>query len=374
MASNLRIFHQHKPLAYLEAPVTPRSWVLNGFGRAEFTASLHYLTTKFPSREEAVMQYNNLVFIEHIPSRDAAGTVNGKLPDWVGIILPDRNWNFGTLGATVYSAEAILTFRPMPLTKISGTPADMFKQMLGFAQSAPALAGLSADIVIQPGIIEDVPETYSDNLATSAYDHIQKLCANARMNWDVTAQVDTKGKLQLYANLYQWKGNTSGYVLNRSNSSPFLPTDKVLHSDNVEGGGPLLTEQGTPYNVIYGYSSADSKESRYFAIGINQKLYNKIGFMAINHVFSGITDQTALQNAAQTMADNSPPLLKFRRVALDIGKTFDSLATGNTVTVKDTTVGFKPGGGFGFEAQARILALDYNDLTTGKAPLQLEII
>ncbi len=359
MPSTFRIFHQHKPLAYLEAPVTPRSWVINGFGRAEFTAGLHYLSTKFPSREEAVMQYGNLVFIEHIPSKDAAGTVNGKLPDWVGITLPDRNWNFGTLGATAYSAEAILTFRPMPLGPISGTPASMFKQILGFAQSAPALAGLATDIVIQPGIIEDVPETYSDNLATSAYDHIQKLCSNARMNWDVTAQVDTKGKLQLYANLYTRKGATTRLEITR---------------DNSEGGGPLLTEQGTPYNVIYGYSQASSKESRYFAIGINQPSVDKIGFLAKNEVFSGITDQTALQNAAQTMADGTPPLLKLRRVALDIGSTFSNLATGNTVMVKDTTVGLKPGGGFGFEAQARILALDYNDLTTGKAPLQLEII
>lgn len=353
MSSIFRIFDHHAhSLAYLESPTTPRSWILNGFGKAEFSAGLQYLKDKFTPKEETVLQYGNLVFVEHIPSKDAAGTANGKLPDWTGIILPDRNWPDKILNATAYSAEAILTFRPMPLTKIGGTPASMFKQMLEFART------ITDDIVIQPGIIEDVSQTFSDNLATSAYDHIKKLCNNAGMDWDVTGQIDSRGNLQLYANLYRKKGAITRLELTR---------------DNVEGSGPLLTEQGTPYNVIYGYSSASTKESRYFAKGINQTSVDKYGVLAANVVFSGITDQTSLANAAQTAADNSPPLLKLHRVALDVGKTFDNLAAGNTVTVKDNTVGFKPGGGFGFSASARILSLDYNDLTNN-APLNLEII
>jgi hypothetical protein len=354
MPSTFRIFDHHaKTLAYLESPTTPRSWILNGFGKAEFSVGLQYLTDKFALKEETIMQYGNLVFIEHIPSKDAAGTANGKLPDWTGIILPDRNWPDKILNATAYSAEAILTFRPVPLTKISGTPASMFKEILGYARS------VAEDIVILPGVIEDIPETFSDTLATSAYDHIKKLCSNTGMDWDITGQVDGRGNLQLYANLYRSKGAVTRLELTR---------------DNVEGSGPLLTEQGTPYNVIYGYSSASTKESRYFAKGTNQTSVDKYGVLAGNIVFSGITDQTSLANAAQTLADTSPPLMKLHRVALDIGKTFDSLAAGNTVTVKDNTVGFKPGGGFGFSASARILSLDYNDLTMGKAPLNLEII
>jgi hypothetical protein len=354
MPSTLRIFdHNSRHLSFLEAPTTPRSWLLNSFGKAEFSVGLQYLKDKLTPKEETIMQYGNLVFIEHIPSKDAAGTANGKLPDWVGIILPDRTWPDKILNATAYSAEAILTFRPMPLTKSNGTPASMFKEMLGYARA------VTDDIVIQPGIIEDIPETFSDNLATSAYDHIKKLCANSGMDWDVTGQIDSRGNLQLYANLYQRKGAVTRLELTR---------------DNVEGSGPILTEQGTPYNVIYGYSSADTKESRYFAKGINQASVDKYGVLAANIVFSGVTDQTSLANAAQTTADNSPPLLKLRRVALDVGNTFDSLAAGNVVTVRDNTVGFKPGGGFGFSAAARILSLDYNDLTIGSAPLNLEII
>ena len=353
MPSILRIFdHYARPLCYLEAPTTPRSWLLNSFGKAEFSVGLQYLKDKFTPKEETIMQYGNLVFVEHIPSKDAAGTANGKLPDWTGIILPDRNWPDKILNATAYSAEAILTFRPMPLTKISGTPGSMFKQMLDMAHT------ITNDIVIQPGVIEDIPETFGDSLATSAYDHIKKLCANSGMDWDVTGQIDGRGNLQLYANLYRRKGAVTRLELTR---------------DNVEGSGPLLTEQGTPYNVIYGYSQASTKESRYFSKGINQASVDKYGVLATNIVFSGITDQTSLANAAQTAADNSPPLMKLHRVALDVGKTFDSLAAGNTVVVRDNTVGFKPGGGFGFSASARILSLDYNDLTN-TAPLNLEII
>src|SRR3989304_4793455 len=153
MPSILHIFdHYARPLCYLEAPTTPRSWLLNSFGKAEFSVGLQYLKDKFSPKEETIMQYGNLVYIEHIPSKDAAGTANGKLPDWTGIILPGRNWADKILNATAYSAEAILTFRPMPLTKISGTPASMFKEMLGYARA------VTDDIVIQPGVIEDRSE------------------------------------------------------------------------------------------------------------------------------------------------------------------------------------------------------------------------
>lgn len=367
MASNFRIFsHFASYLATLDVPTTPRSWILNGYGKADFSVGTTYLYDRFHPQEETILQYNNLVFIEHVPSKDAAGTVNGKLPNWVGVILPERTWSQGVVSLTAYSAEAILTFRPMPLTKISGTPGTMFKQILNFARMS------ADDIVIQPGIIEDVPETYSDTLATSAYDHIRKLCQRANMNWDVTAEVDTKGQLQLYANLYRFKGNGSGMELDSTNSEPPPPANEQLTSDNTENTSPLLTEQGTPYNLIYGYSSASTKESRHFAVGRNEASIAKYGVLACNHVFSGITDPTALKLAAQAMADASPPVNMVRRVTLDNGDTFASLAAGNIVTVKDTNAGFKAGGGFGFETSARILSLDYNDLTN-KAPLNLEV-
>jgi len=353
MPSVLTVYdHFAKYLATIDAPTTPRSWVLNGYGKAEFSVGLPYLTERFAPKEETILQYNNLVYIEHVPSQDASGTKNGKLPAWVGVILPDRTWNFGVVAVNAFSAEAILTFRPMPLTKINGTPASMFREMLGYARQS------ADDIVIHPGVIEDLPETFSDALATSAYDHIKKLCQNAGMNWDVTAQVDWRGVLQLYANLYRRKGSDMRLELT---------------SDNTENSGPLLAEQGTPYNTVYGYSQANTKESRYVSIGRNQASIDKFGVLAVNQTFSGITDQTALANAAQSMADQrATPVKLVHRVVLDNGLAFSSLATGNTVTVKDNNAGFKPGGGFGFEAQARILSLDYNDLSN-KAPLNLEV-
>ncbi len=352
MPSTLKVFsHSARYLANLEAPTTPRSSILNGYGQAQFTVGLSYLTDKFSPKEETILQYGNLVYIEHIPTSEADGTKRGKLPAWVGMILPDRTWDFGMVHITAYSAEAILTFRPMPLEPINGTPAQVFKQILNYANS-------NVELVIQTGIVEDIPQTFSDTLATNAYEHIQKLCNRAGMNWDVTAQLDSRGVLQLYANLYRFKG---------------ADTNLELNSNNTELSGNLLTEQGTPYNTIHGYSQASTKESRYFAIGRNQASIDKYGVLATNHIFSGITDQAGLQNAANTLALNSPPVRKFRRVALDVGSTFDSIQTGNVVMVKDTNVGFKPGGGYGFDASARILSVDYNDLVDGKCPLNLEI-
>lgn len=353
MPSNLRVFdHFARHLAYIDAAITPRSYVLNGYGKAEFTVGTQYLYERFNPREETILQFGNLVFIEHNPTKDAAGNTNGKLPGWVGIILPDRGWPYLKTSVTAYSAEAILTFRPMPLTKIQGTPKTIFLQILEYARPFEG-------ITIQPGTVDDIDEPFSDNLTTSAYDHIQKLCTRANMNWDITAQIDSRNNLQLYANLYARKGSDTRLILNE---------------DNTENADPSLTEQGTPYNIVYGYSQASTAKDRKFAVGRNQESIDKFGALATNHVFSGITDFAGLQAAAQAMADALAfPRKITRRVALDIGGTFDYLQTGNTVIVRDNNAGFKAGGGFGFETTARILSLDYNDLTN-KAPLHLEVL
>lgn len=354
--STFRVYdHFMRPLDHIDAPSTPRSWVLNGFGKNEFTVGLPYLSERFGGKEETILQYNNLVFIEHNPSKDANGTLGGKLPDWVGVILPDRGWTLARLGCNCYSAESILKFRPLAFKKIEGTPKAIFLEILEHARL------IADDIVIQPGTVDDIPETFSDNFVTSAYDHIQKLCTRAGMNWDVTGQIDSRGNLQLYANLYARKGTDTRLILNEDNSEADAET-------------PLMTEQGTPYNVVYGFSQSSTEKDRKMAIGRNQESIDKFGTLAINHVFSGITDLAGLRNASQAMADALAfPQKITRRVVLDKGLAFDNLRVGNTVIVKDNNVGFKRGGGFGFETTARIMSLDYNDLTN-KAPIHLEVL
>ncbi len=350
MTSKITLFdHFLRPLDELNGvPTTPRSWLLNDYGRCEFSVS-----TADPKCNATLLQFGNLVHIVHIPSKDENGTIKGQLPDWTGILLPQQDWDLGTVHMTAYAAEAILAFRAMPYVSVSGTPYEVFTQIL---KQTNARAG---NIVFQTGLVDDLPLTFPDDLRTNAYDHIKKLAKNAGMDWSVTGQINSHGSLELFANLYQRKGVVSNIDLN---------------STNTELASPLLSIQGTPSNQVFGYSQAATANGRYTAEAIHQESVNDYGPLQLNQVFVGMHDATSVYNAAQARAvERGRPVMKVKRIALDYKDTFSYLDTGNIMNIKDTNVGFNPNGGFGFERQVRILSIDYNDLSN-KAPLNLEVI
>ena len=348
MASRISIFdHFARPLAEIEAPTTPRSWVLNEYGRCEFSIS-----TSDPKCTEQNMQFGNLVFIEHLPSKDETGQIHGKLPDWTGIILPPRTWDLGVLHIVTYGIEALLAFRSMPYASVRGTPRTVFTQILEHAQER------AKNIVIQPGSLDDKPLTYPDDLRMNAYDHIRKMVDNVGMDWDVTGQINEKGELELLANLYDKKGVASGLV---------------LHNNNTELQPPLLTEQGTPSNQVFGYSQAQTSQARHKVEVLNQEALDDYGPLQLNQVFTGKHDPTSVRLAAQARADErGRPKKIIKRVVLDRSDAFSLINIGNTVTVKDANVGFY-NGGFGIDTQVRIISMDYNDLSN-KTPLNVEVI
>lgn len=357
MSSRIRIFdHFCHPLVELSGvPTTPRGWILNKFSRCEFSVGYNHLLPQASQKwNERNFQYGNLIHVEHIPTTDASLAKRGKLPDWTGIILPNRDWDLGVGHVTAYSAEAILAFRAMPYVKISGTPKSIFTQILDHAHAR------AKNIIIQPGQLDDLPVTIPDDLKTNAYDHILKLISDSGMDWNVTGQIDEKNNLQLFANLYARKG---------------IKTNLVLNSTNTELQGPLLSEQGTPANQVFGYSQASTAESRFGPLeGIHQDALDDYGALQLNQVFIGKHDPQSVARAAQTSANNrGRPSRMIKRIALDHIKTFDFLDAGNTTVVKDNRVGFHPNGGFGFESTVRILSMDYNDMSN-KVPLNIEVL
>ena len=65
MASRILIFnHFCKPLVEISAPTTPRNWILNDYGRAEF--SIGYdpsLAQESQIVREEILQFGNLIHI-----------------------------------------------------------------------------------------------------------------------------------------------------------------------------------------------------------------------------------------------------------------------------------------------------------------------
>lgn len=353
MASKFSIFqHTAKPLTEIDSATTPRSWVMNDVGRCEFSMSL-----LDPKTTEINLQYGNLVHIVHIPTvtteNGVVMEVKGTLPTWTGIILPPRVWNAGVLNATAYSAEAILTFRPMPYETISGTPATMFRRML-------ELANLWPGVPILPGRIEDVNKTFSDDLRNSAYEHIVTLIKRAGMTWSVTGEIGRFGDLELYGNLTVNTGVDTGMDLNDLNS---------------ELRSPIMTEQGTPYNAVVGYSFAQTASGRYKGtVAVNQGSLADYGFFGKNMTFMGLRDPSSVDWAAQKQANifARPPRIMLR-TGLDFRDTFSHLEKGNYVDVVEKGAGFAPGGGFGFDGKGRIISMDYSDLSN-KVNMNLELV
>lgn len=357
MTSRIRLFdHNMKALTELSGiPTTPRRYSLNKWNTTEFSVGFDATRPQSAQKwSEKNFQYGNLIHIEHLPKKEWTLANKGKLPDWTGIILPDRNWELGVGQPTAYSIEALLQFRPMPHVKTKGTPATMFKTILNLAH---ARAG---NIVIQYGTIDDLPIEYPAELKLSAYDEILDLISFAGMDWDVKGTVNEKGNLDLTANLYQRKG---------------IDTPLILDSSNTELQGPLLSEQGTPSNHVFGYSDADTQLSRLGPLeGINQAAVDDYGPLQLNQVYQGKRDGSSVQRLAQNRADKfGRPQKKLKRIALDKGKTFDYLDVGNTMTVKSTQVGFHPNGGYGFESKVKILTMDYNDLSN-KVVMNIEVL
>lgn len=356
MTSKITIFdHFCKKLVdFSNIPTTPRSWILNGYGKAEF--SIGFDPTR-PQSEQLLQkryfEFGNLVHIEHIPQVDASGNQRGTLPTWTGIILPNRDWDDGVCHITAYSAEAILAFRAMPYLSVKTTPKNIIRQMINIVHER------ASNIKFQAGQLDDLPSTFADDLRTNAYDHIQKLIKTSGMDWNVTGDINAKDELDLFINLYARKG---------------FDTNLDFTNRNSELDSPLLSEQGTPSNQVFGYSQAQTANSRYNAEAIHQEALNDYGPLQLNQVFVGMHDYASVKNATYARAQGrGRPLLVVKRTAIDIDRTLDYMDTGNTVGIQDARVGFNPDGGYGFSARAKILSVTYNDLSN-RLPLAIEVI
>ena len=355
-----------------EIPTTPRSWVTNKYGRCEFSVSLDD-----PACTERNLRFGNLVHIEHIPptSADEGEVPSGKLPDWIGVILPPRSWDEGVVHVTAYSMEAILAYRAMPYISVSGPPGDVFRQIIEIANTR----GGDMPFTFSLGEVDTRDITVTDELKTNAYDHINKMVKTAKMQWSITARIVPESfALQLFANLTGGESTTTRYTT----TGDVFPTSTApailsLNSTNTESSNPLLTEQGTILNHLYAYSQSYTAADRAMQEVIYPASVSDYGPFQINTVFIGQTSEASLLESIRAQPTNDSgqgrPAKLFKRIALNVGDTFSHLRTGALVEVVDTRVGFNQGGGFGFRSMARIVSMDYNDLTD-KVNLNVEVL
>lgn len=348
MPSRVTIFHNHwgTPIAELSTATT-RSWVLNGVGRCQFSLA----TFTDPNCTREILQYGNLVLVEHIPTQDGLGNTNGTLPDWVGIILPPQEWDYGKLIVTAYSAEQLLKKRPMLYIKAQGNAGGITLQIINYCKRFGGYP-------ILPGTVYTHSAEIAQDLRLSALEELQTLSSAAAQDFDITPSISNGRHLDLYLNWYRQKGVSFGGGL----------TEGIGGNMRL----PKLTEQGEISNVTEGYNSSNDPSTRIHAEVLDTDSISDYNSLGQNQNFN-VQGQAAV-NAATTSYNNqhARPQITLDLVALDVGKTYDGLVTGNIWDVTLNSVGFY-NGAIGFQGAARLTGVEYDDLTN-EATLTTQVL
>lgn len=336
MPSRITVYdHFGVPIAELVASTT-RSWLLDDLGRCQFKLA----TFTDPNVTRRILQYGNLLKIEHLPTLDLGGKPQGKLPPWVGVILPPQEWEYGLITVTAYSAEMILKYRPMPFVSLTATTSQVVKQILAFVNQ---FGGVQFGV----GNIETTGEAISIDLRLSAQEELKNLAVAYGHDFDVTPSMTVDGKLLLLLNWYSQKGAS------------------VLSTFSEGVGGnmklPKLVEGGEIVNITNGFNAALDPTTRIQAYATNLSSISLYGRFGQNQIFS-VDGQSAVQSATTNYNNlHLSPRITLDLMALDVGQTFGSLIIGNVWNVVLKSVGFYAGK-IGFQGPVRITGIEYDDL------------
>lgn len=362
MASRVTVYDKNGIfLAELHAVDTTRSWVLNDYGRCEFTMS-----TSDPKCTELLMRYGNFVLIEHIPSQTTDGNgniiTNGKLPDWVGVIVPPRMWGINAVKITAFSAEYVMFNRAMPDDAVTDTGGGIFYELLNDANESALLFNA---MQILPGNIDMGGPTFTETLKISAHEHAQNVATNLGQNFDISGGV-SQGVLSLYGNWYPMRGiNTNFQLHDGDNANIEFVQDILIEQgqlcNDVIGFGSYVTQKAIGHGHGHRKGRAKSPRIRRSGEQIDQDSINKYGLFQSNQTFN-VSGLGAIVEADKAYLDqHAEPTLTFKINALDNGLTFSQLDIGNVLLLQLTTVGFFGGSTLGFQDWVRIDGMQYVD-------------
>lgn len=333
----IRIFdYTGNPIDEISATAR-RSWVLDDLGRCDFEIATN--DTKF---SEINLRYGNLVYIQHT-----------ELPDWVGVIDTPRSWKKDKVVVTAYSAERILEWRFSTENEyrlLRGTAGAMIKFMLDAANQSGGTQILAGEF-FTGGI--DRQEVVHDPMLV----HVQGILRRARYNFDVTPKISDMGRLELYLNIYQFKGIDTGLDLN---------------SDNTEWSQSPVTEQGQIWNDIIGFGDSVVEQQRISTRQTNVQSASKYGVRQFVQVFQDNQERSTIEeNTASLLIESAEPNITVDVTANNYNNTFRLLRTGNIWRVNLETGGFMEDGSVGFQKSMRITGMEYNP-TARKVRLILE--
>jgi hypothetical protein len=305
----------------LEANVR-RSWALNQEGDAEFALSLYD-----PKMREDLIRFGNWIVVR-----------DNRLPDWVGMIEPDRTWSVGMVGVTAYSAERIFRYRRIVDDKKKGGPGELAKWALGHVNAGGISLGFGAVDNSGEALEEPVGET-------TVADFISGLISKTKYELMVEPVLNGNN-LSLTASWSKKLGWDTGLLLSEG-----------VHFKAEQS---VLVEQGEIYNDLFGISNAATSQNRKTSTARNAesaRVYGpRSGVVSFDNSEAGSVEtltRTAVAKAAWPR----------RTVALNLINVASHMAqcrVGNVVTVEFFSLGFT-GAAAGCRFRARILGAEFDD-------------
>lgn len=265
-----------------------------------------------------------------------------RLPAWAG--MADTDWK-ATLPAScpIYDIAYALSRRsPDAPREHSGTTAGI-------------IAGLLAEFEGQEKFGFKLGESDPDASRTeeldqrSYWDLISDLVKNAGMELRIRPEIN-QGKLDLLVDVKRHLGVDTGYRLH-----------------DGEGGNMEISDAGLTGEIwtrCYAIGDQSTKQSRLTAMAENAEASRKYTLRSKTVQFSGLKEQSALEQAAAVwIAQNSGPRLTLTAAAVENElhpDTFNYMGLGNTVIAQATRL-WLPDGRMGWRGRMRILAMAYDE-------------
>lgn len=279
------------------------------------------------------------------------------LPDWIGVFYPPRNWGDFTMRPTAYQAARVLTWRPTPYAVITGTPSQLFTQIIQLTNAIP-----ENEKQIDLGTIDGANTTAcTEQLADHAYAHIQAIAAANGQDFDISYTVGAGG-LRLKANWYNKLVINTNLVLVQGQHFAYT------------GSENFLVEQPTLFNHIRGYSDASTEGTRLAFDAKDMISIARYGYYGAPRGYSNITEQSKLEAAVNAdLAKSKDPEQSFTiDVTDESGLIFPQLNIGSIIKIRTTKAPFNSTSGFGGLYTLRVIGMERDDNIEKKISLTVE--
>ena len=331
MASRIRLFNRAGSLlTEVDAPAF-REWIINDVGSAKFTIKAVGM--------ESYIQNGNYITIEH-----------DKLDTWVGVIVNPRPWSPKVVEVNAKSAMSLFQWRVGSYEQsVQGSWGAVFSQLIGIVNSAE-------NTLLQIGTYDDGVSYSSIVDMSNVYTYLQRALTQSQSRLDFRPVVN-RGKLTIYIDM-----KPSLYEASKLDLQEGL---------NIKDTTSVLVEQGDIYNDVT-VIGVGLDQAKLTARATNPASIARYGLRQV--LFSEGQSQTDVDRIAIVrLAQYAFPRSTLGLLTLDEGRTFLDLRIGNSGRVQLRTMGYK-NGALGFDGQAYLRALQYDDKTGEAVSICEEIV